>query len=124
MDTPGVLTYCRAGHPPAFIRRNNGDTERPSATGSLLGAGLHSGCEATHIRLDPGDCAVLLTDGVTEAGAVTQQLGFSGVSQAISECRTSTAETIADAVVAAATQRSPAGELSDDVAVLALTRTG
>jgi serine phosphatase RsbU (regulator of sigma subunit) len=120
-DTPGVLTYCRAGHPPAFIRRSNGATDIPRATGALLGAGVHTRAEPVPVRLEPGDCAVLLTDGVTEAGVAARQLGLDGVTQTISDCATSTAHTVADALVAAAIRHSPEGELSDDVAVLALS---
>jgi serine phosphatase RsbU (regulator of sigma subunit) len=119
-DTPGVLTYCRAGHPPAVIRRKNGDIDVPRAAGALLGAGMHTGAEPRTIRLEPGDCAVLLTDGVTEAGIAARQLGLQGVTQTIRDCAPSTASAIADALVDAAVRHSPAGDLSDDVAVLAL----
>jgi sigma-B regulation protein RsbU (phosphoserine phosphatase) len=54
------------GHPLPLLRADTGEVRRIGYHGTLLGVldevQLHD-CE---FRLDPGDCAVLFTDGVTE----------------------------------------------------------
>ena len=66
----GRFAFVRAGHPPAFLRRADGQVERLQPRG--LGIGLSAArfiealglCEGT---LEPGDRLVFYTDGLSEA---------------------------------------------------------
>ncbi|MDK1031146.1 MAG: SpoIIE family protein phosphatase [Planctomycetia bacterium] len=60
------LTYVNAGHaPPVLIR--GGKTELLETGGPLLGVLAEARFEKGIVDLEPGDCLVLYTDGVTDA---------------------------------------------------------
>jgi serine phosphatase RsbU (regulator of sigma subunit) len=63
----GVVQYCSAGHPPAFLLRANGELELLSDGGLLLGvvpaAPYVSGC----FDLGVGDVLMIYSDGITES---------------------------------------------------------
>lgn len=63
-----TLTYCNAGHNPPLILRNNGEIERLTEGGLILGImeTLVPYEEAT-VRLEKGDVLLCYTDGVSEA---------------------------------------------------------
>lgn len=79
LDTEtGQFVYASAGHnPPLLYRAAQDDVVRLHAAGIALGvvAGVH--LEEGSILLQPGDCLVLYTDGVTEA--MDSQLNEFGV---------------------------------------------
>jgi phosphoserine phosphatase RsbU/P len=62
----GEIEICNAGHcPPLVVHR--GGIAQIEAGALPLGLFCAGEYEASHIRLDPGDCLVLYTDGLTEA---------------------------------------------------------
>ena len=63
-----TLTYSNAGHNPPVVVRANGERVLLE-TGDLV-LGYRSDCEYhnAELQLAPGDCVVLYTDGLTEAG--------------------------------------------------------
>jgi phosphoserine phosphatase RsbU/P len=63
----GRLTYVNAGQNPPLVRRRDGRYERLGSTGVALGMFDHSVFGALDTRLDPGECLVLYSDGITEA---------------------------------------------------------
>ena len=64
----GTLTYTIAGHNPPMVIRNEGQViEVMDKGGIALGALPKIQLEENHTQLNPGDCLVLYTDGVTEA---------------------------------------------------------
>jgi serine phosphatase RsbU (regulator of sigma subunit) len=109
------LTYANAGHPPALVVRD-GEIQTLDTTGPLLGA--IPGVEFGERRLDliPGDLIVLYTDGVTEARRDGELFGEERLGRVVA----------AGGTPAEVTQRIHsavqdfAGELRDDVAVLAV----
>lgn len=64
----GTVRTANAGHPPAMIRRNDGDVELLDAHGILLGAVGSEDFECTETRSDlvESELVLLYTDGVTE----------------------------------------------------------
>ncbi|MCP4834691.1 MAG: serine/threonine-protein phosphatase [Phycisphaera sp.] len=64
----GTIRTANAGHPPAMIRRIDGDVELLDAHGILLGAVGPEDFECTETRSDLADSELVLlyTDGVTE----------------------------------------------------------
>ena len=67
--TPSGLTgpLCPAGHPPALIRRADGQVQQVGTTGHLLGYTDKVDLADARFRLFPGDLLLLYTDGAIEA---------------------------------------------------------
>ena len=64
----GSLVYCNAGHLPGLLlRSHDGSIERLVQTGMPLGVMEDAGWERVSTLVEPGDCLVLYTDGITEA---------------------------------------------------------
>ncbi len=61
------LAFVNAGHEPPLLIRANGQVERLSDGGPLLGIIPNTSYEAGYITLAPGDLIIMYTDGVTEA---------------------------------------------------------
>lgn len=61
------LAFVNAGHEPPLLIRANGQVERLSDGGPLLGIVPNVPYEAGYITLAPGDLIIMYTDGVTEA---------------------------------------------------------
>ena len=63
----GTLTYANAGHLPPILVRADGNVERLTIGGAVLGVLPDSAYEQGRIALRSGDRLVLYTDGITEA---------------------------------------------------------
>jgi sigma-B regulation protein RsbU (phosphoserine phosphatase) len=67
----GEITYVNAGHNPPLLCRQISTEQEPlvelKPTGMALGILEDFPFEQRTVRLDPGDCLVLYTDGVTDA---------------------------------------------------------
>ena len=62
------LSYIRAGHVPAFLRRVDGTVERLTATsGPPLGINGNATYRSASVDLCPGEELLCVTDGITEA---------------------------------------------------------
>src|ERR1043166_1267424 len=61
------LVYCNGGHNPPFLVRANGDVERLTDGGMVLGVMDQSTYEQGAVTLRRGDRLVLFTDGINEA---------------------------------------------------------
>jgi len=71
----GKLTYANAGHnPPFYICHENQYIESLGRTGMALGIVENTIIEDREIQINPGDCILLYTDGVTEATSQQQDL--------------------------------------------------
>jgi serine phosphatase RsbU (regulator of sigma subunit)/putative methionine-R-sulfoxide reductase with GAF domain len=71
----GMLTYSIAGHnPPMIIRSSDQMIEEMEKGGIALGALPKINLQQKQIPLNPGDCLVLYTDGVTEAFNLQDQM--------------------------------------------------
>lgn len=110
------LTLASAGHPPAVHATADGAEQLGG--GAVLGAWEDAAVERHEATISPGDTLVLCTDGWLEAGPVAahhepEALGRIAHSLAAHPLDELTAQLRADAV------RRSAGELRDDLVVLA-----
>jgi len=62
-----LITYASAGHETSYLLCAGGRIERLESTGFLLGIDATAEWPARQLPARPGDCLVLLTDGLTEA---------------------------------------------------------
>lgn len=65
--TTRTLTYSSAGHNPAILLRQNGQTEQLNTRGIALGVIENITLQQTQTTLYPGDTLIIYTDGITEA---------------------------------------------------------
>ena len=63
----GTFTYANAGHDLPYLRRGDGDAEELRARGMPLGLMPDMSYEEKEIVLEPGDSALLYSDGLVEA---------------------------------------------------------
>ena len=112
-DTGFRVTVSLAGHPRPVVIRSDGSVHEVGEAGTFLGLFEDVKVFDEVVDLLPGDALVLFTDGV---------LGRSDMAGGaelfpIATLRDSTAESIADALIAGVVERD-GGRFSDDVAVL------
>ncbi|MES2345520.1 MAG: SpoIIE family protein phosphatase [Chlamydiota bacterium] len=67
------LEYGSAGHPPALLKRKNGEVIELATPGIAFGAVEEHSIETKHIQLVSGDLLLLYSDGITEAQDVNDQ---------------------------------------------------
>lgn len=60
------LTYCSAGHPPAFLRRD-GQVHELDSLNMVLGVNPDEQFQQSILELQPGDAILLYTDGLFDA---------------------------------------------------------
>jgi sigma-B regulation protein RsbU (phosphoserine phosphatase) len=65
--TAGALTYANAGHNPPLVARADGQIERLTAGGTVLGVFPDARFSGGEVALRSGDRILLYTDGITEA---------------------------------------------------------
>jgi PAS domain S-box-containing protein len=115
------VSIASAGHPPALIRRHDGNVEEASASGPLLGVRefAEDALRIADYQLGHGDMLILYTDGLTEARRHGVLFGVEGVQATLAREHDAPPEELANVLVDAALQH--AGEpLSDDVAIMIL----
>jgi serine phosphatase RsbU (regulator of sigma subunit) len=117
----GDLACASAGHPPPRIVRAGGGAIEPlRVRGLALGIAEEQDYPAESMRLEPGDAAVLFTDGLLEARRDGELYGEERLDAVLLATASLSAEELAEAVVEDC--RAFAGELADDCAVVVVKR--
>ena len=118
----GAIEVANAGHcPPLLIHR--GGAEDIEASGIPMGMFCSVEYPARRIKLDPGDCLVVYTDGLTEArDASDREYGFERLASVLARCHGLTAQAIAERALADLRQFLSGSRPSDDLTVLVLRR--
>ena len=113
------IDMASGGHLYPIVRRADGLLEEIELGGSLLGVLSEPQFSSATVRLSPGDCMVLFTDGVMEArDGQGRMLETEGVLEIVAGCTGSAADTAR--AVEEATLAYSGGQLQDDVAVLVI----
>jgi serine phosphatase RsbU (regulator of sigma subunit) len=117
----GMISYSRAGHPPAAILRRDGNVEflREGELPIGLFAGIKYGLFENH--LNPGDKIILYTDGIMEARHDGKLFDLEGVERALTSFRGASLEEIVNGLIEEARKWSE-DNLQDDIAILAIER--
>jgi serine phosphatase RsbU (regulator of sigma subunit) len=116
----GDLACASAGHPPPLILPAGGSPVPLQVRGLALGIAEDQEYVAEHVRLEPGDAAVLYTDGLPEARRDGEFYGEERLDAALAANASLPAEALAKALVEDC--RAFAGELADDCAVVVVKR--
>jgi sigma-B regulation protein RsbU (phosphoserine phosphatase) len=116
----GELACASAGHPPPRVVRGS-VVEPLEVRGLALGIAGGQAYEVERVTLEPGDAAVLFTDGLLEARRDGELYGEDRLDASLARHASLSAEELALAVVEDC--RAFGGDLADDCAVVILKRT-
>ena len=116
----GELACASAGHPPPRVVRN-GAPSPLGVRGLALGIAGGQEYEVERVQLEPGDAAVLFTDGLLEARREGELYGEERLDASLAKHASLPAEQLAMALVEDC--RAFGGDLADDCAVVVLKRT-
>ncbi len=116
---PARVGLAVAGHPTPIVVRASGEAVATAGRGTLLGVTEEVAIPAVEVFLDTGDCLVLYTDGVLDAGAPQRILTPEELAADLAGAGAQAAGALVDRVIATTTALAD-GPLRDDVAVLAL----
>jgi serine phosphatase RsbU (regulator of sigma subunit) len=117
----GELACASAGHPPPRIVRTSAAPAPLDVRGLALGIADRQAYGVESVRLEPGDAAVLFTDGLLEARRDGELYGEERLDEALAANAGLSAEKLAQALVEDC--RAFAGDLADDCAVVVVKRT-
>ncbi len=123
----GEVTYVNAGHNPPLLYRQNSAGQEPlidlMPTGMALGILEDFPFEQRTVRLEPGDCMVLYTDGVTDATSVDRQrFGMERLRQVVLRNVPSSATDMVTALEEAVGEFANAAAQFDDMAMVVAKR--
>ena len=89
----GIVRYCSAGHPPAFLLRRNGELEKLSAGGLLLGVMPDASYVTGFFELRQGDILMFYSDGIIESrNAEEEEFGYERLEAQLRRATTGHAE--------------------------------
>jgi sigma-B regulation protein RsbU (phosphoserine phosphatase) len=117
----GRLVGASAGHPAPRLVRTGGRVEELRVGGIALGIDSGMTFEEASTTLEPGEAAVLFTDGVIEARLGRDFYGVERLDQTLATNWQLPARQLARAVLDEC--RAFGGEITDDTAVVVLKRT-
>lgn len=121
----GKLTYCSAGHPPAFLLHpKDNQMELLNVQSGVVGAFREMVFKDGIVQLEPGDELVLYTDGVTESRDPSGVFfGETGLRETLVREMDTDVHDMADAIMNTLYDFT-GGRLDDDVAIMALRYNG
>ena len=119
----GLVKYCSAGHPPAFLLRANGELELLSEGGLLLGvvpaAPYVSGC----FELGAGDVLAVYSDGITESlNDAGEEFGNARLEAQLRRAQDGAADAVLFSVLGAVQDFAAARPLVDDMSLAIVRR--
>ena len=120
--TTGELLYANCGHLPPLLERIDGSVERLMPTGPAVGLLPDAHFRAGRVWLQPGERLLAYTDGVTEAREGQGEMFGAARLPALLDSSGQDVEALLDTVETAVYEHINAGDLPDDLALLALRR--
>jgi serine phosphatase RsbU (regulator of sigma subunit) len=117
----GGLDFCSAGHPPALLRRTDGEVQPLEVFGPPLGAFAGTRYHPGRVLLNHGETLLLYTDGLIEARLAGSYFGEERLVELL-RAHQGGVVGLPRALLEAAT-RFTKGCLHDDVAILAVARS-
>jgi sigma-B regulation protein RsbU (phosphoserine phosphatase) len=120
----GEITYVNAGHNPPLLYRRGLEVPTPLVrTGMALGVLEDAPFQQVALQLEPGDCLLLYTDGVTDAvDDAGQAFGLVRLERLVAERRNESAARIVAALERALDDFTGAVAPFDDVTIIAIKR--
>ena len=121
----GVVRYSSAGHPPAFLLRANGELEKLSDGGLLLGVMNDASYISGTLELGAGDVLMFYSDGIIESrNSAEEEFGYARLEQELRRAATGTADTMLFSVLGAVQDFAATRSLIDDMSLVIVRRDG
>lgn len=119
----GVLDYCSAGHPPAFLLRANGKLESLSDGGLLLGAFSDATYSKGSVVLEFGDLLLIYSDGVNESiNNAGDEFGYARLETQLRRAQFGSADAVLFSVLGAVQDFAAMSPLMDDMSLVIVRR--
>lgn len=116
-----TLTYCNAGHNPPFRFRADGTMQELEVGGLLAGAFEFSDYDEETITLEPNECLVMFTDGVTEAAnPADDQFGEERLEASLRGQTGETADGLIEKVLADVLEFQGTAPVADDITLVCM----
>jgi serine phosphatase RsbU (regulator of sigma subunit) len=124
LDAAGRITYCNAGHnPPLVLGRDR--IRRLDRGGPILGLFEGVPFEEETLALEPGECLVVFSDGVSEALSATgDEFGESRIVDAIRTAGAGDSNGLLGALIGAVRDWAKGAAQNDDVTALVIRYRG
>ncbi|MBN2433027.1 MAG: SpoIIE family protein phosphatase [Acidobacteria bacterium] len=117
------LDYVNAGHCPPILLRRDGRKELLEEGGLITGVFANATYDQGQAQLNPGDCLVLFTDGITEAEDPDfEPFGEERLLELVRRYSPAGPERLVEAILADVREHS-AGEPQDDLTLIVITVT-
>ena len=121
LEANGNFIYVNAGHLPPFYISRDGEVERLTEGGPVLGPLPDATFERGFVRLNPGDLVLLYTDGMIEAeDDQGEEFGAERLLDVVRQHRHRTVEEIVDSVFEAVEEFTSSAAPQDDRTVTLL----
>jgi phosphoserine phosphatase RsbU/P len=119
----GVLNYCSAGHPPAFLLRAGGMLESLSDGGMLLGVLPEASYSRGRCELKPGDMLIVYSDGITESlNNAGEEFGYGRLEAQMRRAQNGSADAALFSVLGAVQDFAATRPLVDDMTLAVIRR--
>ena len=124
LDTnSGKLDYSSAGHPPAFLLREQGDLELLSDGGPVLGAVPSASFDRGSVKLNEGDLLLACSDGILESfNEADQEFGSQRLEAEFRRAQGGSAEAVLFSVLGAVQDFAAPRPLTDDMTLAIVKR--
>ena len=119
----GVLNYCSAGHPPAFLLRADKSFESLAVGGLLLGVLDDPVYSAAQVRLEAGDTLLIFSDGILESQDQRgEEFGYERLKAQLENAHSASADAILFSVLGAVQDFAAIRPLMDDMTLAVIKR--
>jgi phosphoserine phosphatase RsbU/P len=119
----GMLDYSSAGHPPALLMREGGETQRLSEGGPLLGVVSSARFEGGNARLKAGDVLLTCSDGILEARDPSEEeFGYERLENELRQAHSRPADALLFSVLGAVQDFAATQPIVDDMSLAVLRR--
>jgi sigma-B regulation protein RsbU (phosphoserine phosphatase) len=121
----GIMNYCSAGHPPAFLLRACGKLEALSEGGMLLGVLSDAKYVRGQCELRAGDMLIIYSDGITESqNKDGEEFGYARLEAQLRRAQSGSADAALFSVLGAVQDFAGTRPLVDDMSVAVIRRDG
>jgi serine phosphatase RsbU (regulator of sigma subunit) len=119
----GMLDYCSAGHPPAFLLRADGNMESLSEGGPLVGVVASAEFSQGRVQLRPRDVLVTYSDGILDSSnSEGEEFGYERLKWQIRNGETSSADELLFSLLGAVQDFAGGRPLEDDMSLVVVRR--
>lgn len=121
--TDGRISYINAGHNPPIVARIDGSVEELESGGFPLGIMPAAEFETGEITLNPGECLVIFSDGVSEAeNAKGEDFGVERLTKVVSKNFGKSAAGLRDKIESALSAFTKTAPANDDITLVIVKR--